>query len=146
MITKKFTVTLISFINFDGISDLWKDFPYLSLCRDRENGSYRPERLRGSVWHYGLRGLYGSNEPRYPGILKEEVNVTSDFVLTHEAAIEYKGKTYRGTINFGLDQSVLALHIWEVGVEGRFLENAVKLYTTFPTTEEFLHNKKPLIE
>jgi hypothetical protein len=146
MITQKFTVTLISFINFDGVSDLWKDFPYHSICRDKESGSYCPAHLKGSVWHYGLRGFYGEREPSYPGFLNEEVTVTSDFIFTHEASIEYKGKTYRGTINFGLDQSVLALHIWEVGVKGRFFKNAVKLYTTIPTTKEFLHSQTPLFE
>lgn len=92
------------------------------------------QRLRSggdvSMWH----------RPR-----NEQITVTGDFVLTHEAQIEYRGKTYRGTFNFGFDQTVLALHIWNIeDGNGAFFKNAVKLYTREPITPEFLSQEKSL--
>ena len=134
-ITRTFELTHTSFFGFDGESRLWSEFPNSVYRRTFERGP----RLKGSRYHDKCFPAPYSGE-------KATIAVTSDFVLGGSAVVEYRGKRYSGTVNFGFDQSVLALHIWEVGDPEKFFKNAVKLYTTQPTTKDFLRSKAPLLE
>ncbi len=140
------TLTHFSLVGFDGQSQLWKNwdnFPFLTSSRCSVSNSHYPGVFSGDLWHVSLNPHHFSED----GGRRPEVKVTSTFKLGDMAIIEYGKVRYVGRINFGFDQSVLALSI--LGVEGselnkRIFTNSIKLYTNLLTTKDFLRDK-PLL-
>ncbi|MFT5179609.1 MAG: hypothetical protein ACI8V7_000146 [Candidatus Paceibacteria bacterium] len=145
MITKRITLTHFSLVGFNGESDLWKDFPFLTHERCPVSGTHRPAQIKGDMWHVpfapngGVSYIRPSEEPVTP---VTNVEVISDFQLGKESVVRLNGKEYIAWTNFGFDQRVLAFSL--VGVSGGEISpdiftNSVKVYTTESTTEEFLN-------
>ncbi len=132
MKTKTFTLTHFSLVGFDGISTLWKDFPFYRITRCPVSGAYISGRVEGSLWH---------KIPENNLFRSKKMTVTGQFKLGEKLTVELNGKRYVAYANFGFDQSILAFSI--IGIEGEELgtsifKNSVKLYTSEPTTPKFL--------
>lgn len=147
MKTQTLTLTHITYFSCPTTSSLRKDFPIMGKVPQHEGLMTEHWVFTGTLVHVPFLAHNGGSSYGIEG--SNVAEVTSPFILgKRETIVCLNGKRYVASINFGFNRSVLALSI--LGIEGEELTpciftNSVKLYTTTPSTPEFLKGK-PLFQ
>jgi hypothetical protein len=125
--SKALVVSHISLVGCRGKSDLYRSFKDSNDSLKQCSGAAHLAAMEGSMWHMKVADV--------------KIVVTSDFILGHEAIIQFDGPEERGfgrgTINFGFNQSVLAISCH--ADDGKLWEGFwTKLYTTQKANPKWL--------